>query len=209
MPVVRSRDWKQWQQGAPISSFTFGDYRVAGPGHGRTNDKGGYDVSLVGFDLEKDRKKKGLTFDLQYLGKSAATVTAESFRKKKALTSKLGDFNLEEHDWFKGTIALPSGPSLAFELNDYHSDSFNDQATGQIIGNGRTIVVREVRAFGRRNYKGMPAAEFVLDGKRIGMMTRLNQANIWVDQQQPEDVRVAVAGVAAAMLIAPRLSSDR
>ena len=208
MSVVRSRNWKQWKHGAPISSFTFGDYLVTGPDQGRTNGRGGYDVSLVGFDLEKSRQEKGLTFDLQHRGSTVATVSAESFRKKKAITTKIGDFGLDEHDWFNGNVALSDGSSFEFQLNDYHSESFNDQATGQIVGNGQTIVVREVKAFGKGNYKGMPAAEFLLNGKRIGLVTRLNRSNIWVDSQQPDDLRTAVSAVAAAILIAPRLPSD-
>lgn len=204
-PVVRDINWKKWRRFQPEQSVTFGAYQVIAP---RKSAVGGITTTISSF--QDSRLKGSIEFDLLESGVAGSHVTVKLARTVKSVDSgnDLGTLRIDDKDQMDGQILIGGTGSAEFSLAGFHKGSLRGEAFGELKVNGSRIILREVEPAWHEQTYGFAGADFSLNEIQVGQVICGRKETFWVDPNQPPEIRIAIASVAATILVTDRLEPD-
>ncbi len=209
-PVVRHVNWNKWKRLRPEQSVAFGTYRIIAPeksfNGGRTTL-----ISAESRKFQSSDLKGAIEFDLLESGSSVAHVTAKSTRNVKELSvgGGLGTIGVDEEDRMSGQIEIIGHGTAEFSLSGFHQGSLGEEAKGVLTVNQSRIKLKEVDAALHEQGYGFAGAEFHLNDQHVGQVVCGLRETVWIDPEQPPEIRTAIACVAATILMTDRLEPGR
>ena len=207
--VVRHVNWRKWKRLRPEQSVAFGSYQVVAPDKsaagGRTTT-----ISLQPQTYQKSDLKGTIEFDLLEAGMPVAHVTAASARKVLELNTgnDVGTLGIDDLDQMDGHIEIIDQVNAEFSITGFHKGSLRGEAHGVLTVNQSRITLREVDAAWHEQGYGFAGAEFHLHDQHVGQVVCGRQETVWVDPNQPPEIRTAIASVAATILMTDRLEPN-
>lgn len=215
-PVVRHTNWKKWKRLQPEQTLEFGSWRVHAPSQ---SQRGGSDATRVGKFEQREHQMKGeLEFQLEHSGSPVATVSATARREVDTVAPGIisGRFATDGHDQLDGRIQLAGYSPAEFSITGFSTDSQKAKAVGSLTVNQQRIIVREIDAPWHDYRDGFAGAEFFVNDQRVAQVIRAYPAvigggkneSVWIDPALPSEVKTAIAGTSATLLLAKRLEPN-
>ncbi|MBC8289132.1 MAG: hypothetical protein H8E37_02345 [Planctomycetes bacterium] len=196
-------------------SMSFGEFRT-GPISQYGTQAETSEFGLPGIDFQKQKAHNSLSFDLHSPG-GTARVSCGGHVKEKDVDTILAGFppTRTVQDHFRGTVTLPDGRVWQFHLDGFNTAGPMTDLSGAIETDSGQIVIREDNSGSRTLdfFNGFSGAVFEWNGQSVGQVSReisLNNqgGNIIVNPQAPPNIRMAVAGVAAALMLAEQVETQ-
>lgn len=173
------------------------------------------ELSLPGIDFQKQKAHNSLKFALHGPG-GTVQVSCGGHVKEKDVDIILAGLpptrTLQDH--FRGTVTLADGREWSFHLDGLNHAAFGENLTGAIETDSGSIVIREDDSGSRTLgfFDGFSGAVFEWNGKIVGRISKTmslqpKSGDIVVSPDAPPEIRAAVAGVAAALILAEKVET--
>jgi hypothetical protein len=209
-----SKKSDRWYDIRRDRSISFGEFRT-GPitQYGSQGSKS--KIRLAGFGVNKGKAHNSLEFKLHGPGSSVEVRCGGHVKQKD--TEFLGvelPTNVSE-DHFRGTIQFENASIWSFHLDGFNHTTVLDKLSGTIETDSGPITIRKSNSGSRllATFDGFSGAVFEWQGQTVGEISKrvtLNgsMGDISVSPNAPPQIRLAVAAVASALLLAQKVEAD-
>ncbi len=215
-PVVRHTNWMKWKRFQPEQTLVFGSWRVHAPNKSQRSGSGSTRVG--GVEHREHRMNGAVKFQLEHSGTPVASISAKATRKVDTVSPGFisGRFEADGRDQLNGHIELVGYSPAEFTVTGFSNDSRNTKAVGSLTVNQQRITLREIDAPWHDHRDGFAGAEFFVNDQRVGQVIRGDYAvigggtneSVWIEPSLPPEVKTAIAGTSATLLLASRLEPD-